>query len=87
MHQLLERWPTHEVRLSPALADDGHFRGDAVLNKPSASLPFPELLRILNWIASPFGSQEHLLMRYGVKDVDYTPRRQRQPDSHSARSR
>jgi putative aldouronate transport system substrate-binding protein len=32
-----------------------------------------ELLRVLNWIASPFGSQEYMLMRYGVKDVDYTP--------------
>jgi putative aldouronate transport system substrate-binding protein len=25
-----------------------------------------------NWIAAPFGSQEYLLMQYGVKDVDYT---------------
>jgi putative aldouronate transport system substrate-binding protein len=30
-----------------------------------------ELLRILNWIAAPFGSQEYLLMNYGVPDVDY----------------
>lgn len=31
-----------------------------------------ELLGILNYIAAPFGSHEHLLMHYGVKDIDYT---------------
>jgi putative aldouronate transport system substrate-binding protein len=29
------------------------------------------LLRVLNWIAAPFGSQEYLLMNYGVQDTDY----------------
>jgi putative aldouronate transport system substrate-binding protein len=31
-----------------------------------------EILRILNFFASPFGSEEHMLANYGVKDVDYT---------------
>src|SRR4051812_5692215 len=31
-----------------------------------------ELLRIMNWLASPFGSQEDLLLTYGLKDQDYT---------------
>jgi putative aldouronate transport system substrate-binding protein len=31
-----------------------------------------EVLRIMNWLASPFGSQEDLLLTYGVKDQDYT---------------
>ncbi|MBO0882687.1 MAG: hypothetical protein J2P17_20610, partial [Mycobacterium sp.] len=31
-----------------------------------------ELLRIMNWLAAPFGSQEDLLLAYGVKDIDYT---------------
>ena len=31
-----------------------------------------ELLRIMNWIAAPFGSAEDLLLTVGVKDVDYT---------------
>jgi putative aldouronate transport system substrate-binding protein len=31
-----------------------------------------ELLRIMNWLASPFGSQEDLLLSYGLKDQDYT---------------
>jgi putative aldouronate transport system substrate-binding protein len=31
-----------------------------------------ELLRIANWLAAPFGSQEHVLVNYGVPDLDYT---------------
>ncbi len=46
--------------------------GYSVLKKASPER-IKELLRVLNWIASPFGSQEYLLMRYGVKDIDYTP--------------
>ena len=30
-----------------------------------------EVLRVLNFIAAPFGSQEHLLIRYGVRGTDY----------------
>jgi putative aldouronate transport system substrate-binding protein len=32
-----------------------------------------EMLRILNWLASPIGSAEYLLMNYGLKDVHWTP--------------
>jgi putative aldouronate transport system substrate-binding protein len=31
-----------------------------------------EMLRILNFLAAPFGSEEAFLLEYGVKDVDYT---------------
>jgi putative aldouronate transport system substrate-binding protein len=31
-----------------------------------------ELLRILNYMAAPFGSQESMLLEYGVQDADYT---------------
>jgi putative aldouronate transport system substrate-binding protein len=31
-----------------------------------------ELLRILNYLASPFGTEEYHLVNYGVKDTDYT---------------
>jgi putative aldouronate transport system substrate-binding protein len=31
-----------------------------------------ELLRVLNWLASPFGSQEDLLLQYGLEGSDYT---------------
>jgi putative aldouronate transport system substrate-binding protein len=30
-----------------------------------------ELLRIMNFLAAPFGSQEDLLLTYGIKDQDY----------------
>jgi putative aldouronate transport system substrate-binding protein len=30
-----------------------------------------EMLRIINFFASPFGSEEYMLYRYGVKDIDY----------------
>jgi putative aldouronate transport system substrate-binding protein len=30
-----------------------------------------ELLAILNWLASPFGSQEDELLSFGIKDTDY----------------
>lgn len=31
-----------------------------------------ELLRIMNWLASPFGSQEDLLLTYGLEGQDYS---------------
>jgi putative aldouronate transport system substrate-binding protein len=31
-----------------------------------------ELLSILNWLASPFGSQEDQLLSFGIKDIDYS---------------
>jgi putative aldouronate transport system substrate-binding protein len=52
-------------------AQQGVF-GYSVLKKASPDR-IKEVLRVLNWIASPFGSQEHQLMRYGVRDVDWTP--------------
>jgi putative aldouronate transport system substrate-binding protein len=41
------------------------------LKKASADR-IQELLSILNWLASPFGSQEDELLSFGLKDVDYT---------------
>jgi putative aldouronate transport system substrate-binding protein len=31
-----------------------------------------ELLRVCNWLAAPFGSQEDLLVQYGLEGTDYT---------------
>jgi putative aldouronate transport system substrate-binding protein len=45
--------------------------GFSVLKKASDDR-IKMLLRVLNWIAAPFGSQEYLLMNYGVPNVDYT---------------
>ena len=30
-----------------------------------------EILRVMNYLAAPIGSEEYLLLHYGVKDVDY----------------
>ena len=32
-----------------------------------------EILRVLNWLAAPLGSQEYLLKAYGLKDEHWTP--------------
>jgi len=32
-----------------------------------------EILRVMNWLAAPLGSQEYLLKAYGIKDQHWTP--------------
>jgi len=32
-----------------------------------------EILRVMNWLAAPLGSQEYLLKAYGIKDQQWTP--------------
>ena len=44
-----------------------------------------ELLRIMNFLAAPFGSQEDLLLSYGLKDQDYSPGCEGQPGSECRR--
>ena len=46
--------------------------GAATMLKKAAPERIKELLGILNWTAAPFGSQEDLLLTYGVEGVDYT---------------
>jgi putative aldouronate transport system substrate-binding protein len=48
----------------------GVFAGNALKRAPQERIR--ELLGILDWLASPFGSDEDLLMNQGVADVDYT---------------
>ena len=38
-----------------------------------------EILRVMNWLAAPFGTQEDLLLQYGLKDQDYTLDEQANP--------
>jgi putative aldouronate transport system substrate-binding protein len=47
----------------------GNF-GFTILKKASSERT-KEMLGILNFLAAPFGSQEHLLLNYGVKDIEY----------------
>jgi putative aldouronate transport system substrate-binding protein len=72
--------PTRFGMIKPFAAQDGqkpiHFLGTGfvsmnVLKKASPDR-IKELLRIMNWLAAPFGSQEDLLLSYGLKDQDYS---------------
>jgi putative aldouronate transport system substrate-binding protein len=64
----------------PFPAHDGskpqHFFGKGYLTTTALKQAPPErikeLLRIINWLAAPFGSAEDLLLTVGVKDDDYT---------------
>jgi putative aldouronate transport system substrate-binding protein len=47
----------------------GHLWATAL--KKASSDRIKEMLRILNWIAAPFGTQEHQLMTFGVPGTDY----------------
>jgi len=40
--------------------------------KKSSPTRVKELLRIANWLATPFGTAEYLFRNYGIKGVDYT---------------
>ena len=46
--------------------------GAGTMLKKAAPERIKELLSILNWTAAPFGSQEDLLLTYGIEGVDYT---------------
>ena len=54
----------------------GHFLGPGfiVTNGMKKAPPerIQEILRIVDWLAAPFGSAEDLLLTYGIKDVEYT---------------
>jgi putative aldouronate transport system substrate-binding protein len=72
--------PTRFGMIKPFSAVDGqrpiHFLGTGfvsmnVLKKASADR-VKELLRIMNWLAAPFGSQEDLMLTYGLEGQDYT---------------
>jgi putative aldouronate transport system substrate-binding protein len=72
--------PTRFGMIKPFPAQDGqkpvHYLGTGfvsmnVLKKASPDR-IKELLRVLNWLAAPFGSQEDLMLTYGLKDQDYS---------------
>lgn len=46
--------------------------GLVMLRKASADR-IQELLRVLDFIAAPFGSQQYVLLNYGVQGTDFTP--------------
>jgi putative aldouronate transport system substrate-binding protein len=66
--------------IAPFAAESGqkpiHFLGTGFISmnvlKKASPDRIKELLRIMNFLAAPFGSQEDLLLSYGLKDQDYT---------------
>jgi putative aldouronate transport system substrate-binding protein len=77
---LLQQPPNHYRMLKPFAAFDGGkpqafmTGGFVAMNalKKAAPERIKELLRIMNFLAAPFGSQEDLLLSYGLKDQDYS---------------
>jgi putative aldouronate transport system substrate-binding protein len=71
--------PVNFVALPPFPAHDGgkptHFLSAGYLGATGLKVASPdrtkELLRILNYLAAPFGSEEDLLLTSGIKDTDY----------------
>jgi putative aldouronate transport system substrate-binding protein len=52
-------------RLGPGLSN-------ITVIKKGSKARVEELLRVANYLSAPFGTQEYLLMEYGVKDIGYT---------------
>lgn len=71
--------PVNFLAIPPFPATEGgkaaHFLGAGYLGAEMVRKDSPErvkeLLRILDWLASPFGSQEDALLTLGVQGVDY----------------
>src|SRR5579864_1852253 len=61
----------------------GGFVSTNVMKKASPER-IKELLRILDWLAAPFGTQEDLLLSYGLEGTDYTLDANHQPQSTKA---
>ena len=72
--------PMPRWSLMPPFAADGgkatYFYGPSSFGitvfKKTTSDRIKEILRVFNFLGSPFGSQEAMLNNYGVKDVDFT---------------
>ncbi|GAC1318792.1 MAG: extracellular solute-binding protein [Chloroflexota bacterium] len=72
--------PTRFGMIDPFPAQAGqkpiHFLGTGFVSMNALRKASPdrikEILRVINWLAAPFGSQEDLLLTYGIKDQDYT---------------
>jgi putative aldouronate transport system substrate-binding protein len=57
-------------KVKPVYHQGGGFAGRTVLKKSDPDR-IKELLGILNYLAAPFGSQEQLLLTYGVQGTDF----------------
>jgi putative aldouronate transport system substrate-binding protein len=66
----LPLWPAYEGGKLQHFVTGGHLWATAF--KKASPDRMKELLRIMNWLAAPFGSVEDQLLTWGVKDIDYT---------------
>src|SRR5579864_88650 len=66
----LPLFPAHDGAKTSHYVTGGHLWATAL--KKSTPDRTRELLRIMNWLAAPFGSYEDQLLTFGLKDVDYT---------------
>ncbi|HLZ28671.1 MAG TPA: extracellular solute-binding protein [Chloroflexota bacterium] len=63
-------FPAHDGGKLQHFVTGGHLWATAL--KKGTPERTRELLRIMNWLAAPFGSAEDQLLTFGLKDVDYT---------------
>jgi putative aldouronate transport system substrate-binding protein len=66
----LPLFPAHDGGKTSHFITGGHLWATAI--KKGTPERTKELLRIMNWLAAPFGSAEDQLLTFGLKDVDYT---------------
>jgi putative aldouronate transport system substrate-binding protein len=70
MSRMLKPFPATAGGPLQAMMGGGYISMNALKKAPPDRIK--ELLRIMNYLAAPFGSQEDLLLSYGIKDQDYT---------------
>jgi putative aldouronate transport system substrate-binding protein len=72
--------PAFKPRILPRFSVDGKDRGEQLLTsglgglmalKKASPERIKELLGVLNFLAAPFGTEEALLLRYGVEGADF----------------
>ncbi|HEY3062199.1 MAG TPA: hypothetical protein VGL99_24775 [Chloroflexota bacterium] len=68
--KLLPAFAAHDGGKPQHFVTGGHLWATAL--KKGSPDRVKEMLRILNWLAAPFGSAEDQLLTFGLKDVDYT---------------
>ncbi len=79
-NQLAQTKPDVKVRTLVPFGHDGgratYYLGTGafayVVLKKASSDRVKEILRVMNFLAAPFGTEEYQLLNFGVKDVDFT---------------